>query len=181
MSVTITRRKAIELGEQAVIMAVESALREPRIYVKDPDEMPEVAAFRQVLRITSAVARGQTHVGGTDCPMEQTVFTLKAKTPNLMAWFLAFAWDDVTRQDGLGVATLIRIDPESVMTIDQIVNFANEAVIQHPPREVVVKTTLDDNLIVGEITFAGKNKFRVDTPLAALFIPYDETEAVEYA
>lgn len=67
------------------------------------------------------------------------------------------------------------------MTIDQIKTFAMEAVMQHPPREVYVRVLDPEHPpITGVLSYAGQNKFRVDTPLAALFIPYDETEAVEY-
>ena len=67
------------------------------------------------------------------------------------------------------------------MTVDQIKTFAHEAVVQHPPREVYVRVLDQDHPpIIGEVHYAGNNKVRIDTPQAALFIPYDEIEAIEY-
>lgn len=57
-------------------------------------------------------------------------------------------------------------------------NFAMDMVVTHPPREVTV-TNHDGDQFVGEIHYAGVNKFRLDTPLAACFFYYDEVESVK--
>lgn len=62
------------------------------------------------------------------------------------------------------------------MTRDQIVVVA--AVRAAERREITVHTT-DGQTITGTCTFAGTNKFRVDTPLAAIFFTYEKVESVE--
>jgi hypothetical protein len=62
------------------------------------------------------------------------------------------------------------------MSIDQIKVIA--AVRASDNREITVRL-LDGTTITGTCTFAGKRKFRVDTPQAAIFFTYDECEAVE--
>ena len=63
------------------------------------------------------------------------------------------------------------------MTTEQIKTRAMELVMAHPPVEVGVRT-LDDQLIVGVVSFAGENKFRLDTPQAVMFFEYGEVEAI---
>lgn len=64
------------------------------------------------------------------------------------------------------------------MTLDQIKAYTALAAAG-PDRANVTVTLHDGTVIGGTCTFAGKRVFRVNTPLAALFIPYDEVEAVE--
>lgn len=62
------------------------------------------------------------------------------------------------------------------MTVEQIKARARECAGVHG--NIFVRT-LKDEVVNGVCTFAGKNKFRVDTPLASIFFDYDEVEAVQ--
>lgn len=62
------------------------------------------------------------------------------------------------------------------MTTDQIRVVA--AVRANLCEEITVHTD-DGQTITGTCTFAGTQKFRVDTPLAAAFFTYEEVEAVQ--
>ena len=62
------------------------------------------------------------------------------------------------------------------MTTEQIKATAKARAAEHA--HIFVRT-IRDEIYNGPCTFAGKNKFRVDTPLAACFFDYEEVEAVE--
>lgn len=103
MSVTLTRRQVIELGEKAVTVAREWY---PKLF---EDESPEVIAFRQVIAQAPAFARSNCHYDGVDCPMYQTVFN---DLENHRSCALAVAWDNVTRSS-CAPAKLIRVNPRT--------------------------------------------------------------------
>lgn len=98
MSVTLTRRQVIELGEKAI----------ESLYIKPPEGSPEVEAFRQVLRLGTRFARGcMTNPDGAKCPMMQTIFD---SGDNEVSCDLAFAWDAVTRSAGLRGEVTIEVN-----------------------------------------------------------------------
>lgn len=63
------------------------------------------------------------------------------------------------------------------MTINQIMRIARQRA-EHNVDIVVVPLGVEHQTIEGACTFAGTNKFRVDTPQAAIFFKYTEVEAV---
>jgi hypothetical protein len=65
------------------------------------------------------------------------------------------------------------------MTPEQVRGFVMDALSSHPPREVSVTTRHGEPPYIGEVHFAGANKFRLDHPLGALFFTYDEVFSVE--
>lgn len=100
MSVTITRRQVIELGERTIAQA--QSMRPNR----DISSAPEVVAFRQVLELSPALARATYRSGDVVCPMRQTVFG----TQSSLAFGLALSWDDVTRNE-FGATQIINVNP----------------------------------------------------------------------
>jgi hypothetical protein len=62
------------------------------------------------------------------------------------------------------------------MTPEQIKGRVMDALSSHPPREVTV--VAKDASYIGEVHFAGANKFRLDHPLGCLFFEYAEVESV---
>lgn len=109
MSVTITRQRAIELGE----LAVEFGDCDPSV----SDSAPEFAAFRQVLKLANAVARGCMVDNGVKCPMGQTVFDMRE---NDTAYSLALAWDTVTADAGLSARVGVQAGPNTLIRIDDV-------------------------------------------------------------
>lgn len=109
MSVTITRRQAVKLGEQTIERAkAHYAARRYGGGPRDISDAPEVEAFRQVIALAPAVARGINEHEGVCCPMLQTVFSIDESD---VACWLAICWDDATREAGLGPANVIHINP----------------------------------------------------------------------
>lgn len=105
MFVTITRRAAIEIGEEVIAAT--------RRYMTASDTAPEVIGLRRVLSESNAVARATCRTeddGGVDCPMVQAGFDLDRSD---LACSLALNWDQVTRAHGLHLVNnhLIRINP----------------------------------------------------------------------
>jgi hypothetical protein len=107
MSVTITRRKAIELAEEAISLA------------RLNGRYKAVKTLREHVRTSDTLVRGGCEaidVDGTyyQCPMYHMGLICNAPgKDNDDAWTLAFAWDDATRDAGLALTcpTVIRINP----------------------------------------------------------------------
>lgn len=104
MSVTLMRRQVIELGEKTIKLAKEDR---PKVI----DSTPEVIAFRQVLELGTAFARGNMSCGGVDCPMRQTVFSDDAGKLSPLAFRLALCWDQATRSVIGSGSYVIEVNP----------------------------------------------------------------------
>ena len=106
MSVTITRRNAIALGEEAV-----AKVKARRRFITD--ETPQIIAFRQVLQLGTSFLAGTYRLGEYKCPMAQTVFVDGSGYSDSITRSLAYAWDDVIFAEGLWHADVIHVNPHT--------------------------------------------------------------------
>jgi hypothetical protein len=90
MEITFSRVAVIAIGEQAIARAMR---HEDSNFGYDHEA---VAGLRSILSASKAVARGCNVQDGITCPMRQAGYDPEAL--GSVARFLAFAWDDVSRE-----------------------------------------------------------------------------------